>query len=109
SLGRTAVFMGLGGHPGEEAKEQCATIFIILLRILGSGHIKSGFDKAVDHLSHYNPREVSEHNEAGVAPLVTFIELVNVGDLISQMIDVFYEQQLAAPKIADKNDFLDPA
>jgi recyclin-1 len=44
-----------------------------------------------------------------VAPLVTFIELVNVGDLISQMIDVFYEQQLATPKIADKNDFLDPA
>lgn len=109
SLGRTAVFMGLGGHPGEEAKEQCATIFVVLLRILGSGHVKSGFDKAVDHLSHYNPRAVSEHNDAGVAPLVTFIELVNVGDLISQMIDVFYEQQLAATKIADKNDFLDPA
>jgi len=25
------------------------------------------------------------------------------------MIDVFYEQQLAGPKIADRNDFLDPA
>merc|ERR1711964_829803 len=31
------------------------------------------------------------------------------GDLISQMIDVFYEQQLAATKLADRNDFLDPA
>jgi recyclin-1 len=40
---------------------------------------------------------------------VQFIELVNVGDLISQMIDVFYEQQLATPKIADRNDFLDQA
>lgn len=109
SLGRTAVFMKLGGHSGEEAKEQCATIFVVLLRILGSGHIKSGFDKAVDHLSLYNPRAVSDHSDTGVAPLVTFIELVNVGDLISQMIDVFYEQQLAATKIADKNDFLDPA
>ncbi|PKS10740.1 hypothetical protein jhhlp_002497 [Lomentospora prolificans] len=109
SLGRTAVFIKLGGQSGEEAKEQCATIFVVLLRVLGSGHVKTGFDKAVDHLSQYNPRAVSDHNQAGVAPLVMFIELVNVGDLISQMVDVFYEQQLAAPKIADKNDFLDPA
>ncbi|CAM1508485.1 Fc.00g053330.m01.CDS01 [Cosmosporella sp. VM-42] len=109
SLGRAAVFIRLGGQAGEEAKEQCASIFVVLLRILGGKHVKHGFDMAVDHLSHYNPREVSDHNQAGVAPLVTFIELVNVGDLISQMIDVFYEQQLAGPKIADRNDFLDPA
>jgi recyclin-1 len=110
SLGRTATLIKLGGQSGEEAREQCATIFVVLLRILGSAHVKTGFEKAVGHLSHYNPRAVTEHSEeSGVAPLVTFIELVNVGDLISQMIDVFYEQQLAAAKIADKNDFLDPA
>ena len=93
---------------GEEAREQCEAIFVALLQILGNRHVKVGFDKAVDHLSQYNPREVSEHQQ-GVAPLVTFLELVNVGDLISQMIDVFYEQQLAATKLADRNDFLDPA
>ncbi|KAH8733301.1 exocyst complex component Sec10-like protein [Ilyonectria robusta] len=109
SLGRAAVFIQLGGQAGGEAREQCATMFVVLLRILGQKHVKSGFNMAVDHLSHYNPREVSDHNKAGVAPLVTFIELVNVGDLISQMIDVFYEQQLTTPKIADRNDFLDPA
>lgn len=109
SLGRVAAFIRLGGQTGEEARELCANIFVALLRILGQKHVKTGFDMAVAHLSHYNPREVSDHSQAGVAPLVTFIELVNVGDLISQMIDVFYEQQLAAPKIADKNDFLDPA
>lgn len=109
SLGRAAVFIQLGGQAGGEAREQCATMFVVLLRILGQKHVKTGFDMAVDHLSHYNPREVSDHNKQGVAPLVTFIELVNVGDLISQMIDVFYEQQLATPKIADRNDFLDPA
>ncbi|KAF7555518.1 hypothetical protein G7046_g6536 [Stylonectria norvegica] len=109
SLGRASVFIGLGGQAGGEAREQCASMFVVLLRILGQKHIKAGFDMAVDHLSHYNPREAIDHSEGGVAPLVTFIELVNVGDLISQMIDVFYEQQLAAPKIADRNDFLDPA
>ncbi|KAJ6438673.1 recyclin-1 [Purpureocillium lavendulum] len=110
SLGRASVLIPLGGQTGGEAKEQCASIFVVLLRILGQRHVKPGFDTAVDHLSHYNPRDVvNDHTQKGVAPLVTFIELVNVGDLISQMIDVFYEQQLATPKIADKNDFLDPA
>ncbi|KAH8664289.1 exocyst complex component Sec10-like protein [Xylariales sp. PMI_506] len=109
SLGRAAMFVRLGGQAGEEAREQCEAIFIVLLKTLGQTHVKNGFVKAVDHLSLYNPREVSDHSQTAVAPLVTFIELVNVGDLISQMIDVFYEQQLAAPKIADRNDFLDPA
>ncbi|KAK3680702.1 exocyst complex component Sec10-like protein [Podospora appendiculata] len=111
TLGRIAVFIQLGGQAGGEAREQCETIFVQLLRILGGRHVKAGFDKAVTHLSQYNARavEASQHDKGGVAPLVTFIELVNVGDLISQMIDVFYEQQLAGPKIADRNDFLDPA
>ncbi|KAG6018332.1 hypothetical protein E4U43_003781 [Claviceps pusilla] len=109
SLDRAAVMIPLGGQVGGEAKEQCSSIFVALLRILGQRHVKSGFETAVKHLSHYNPRDVSDHSQKGVAPLVTFIELVNVGDLISQMIDVFYEQQLATPKIADRNDFLDPA
>lgn len=109
SLGRAALLIPLGGQVGGEAKEQCSSMFVVLLRILGQRHVKSGFDTAVDHLSHYNPRDVSNHDQSGVAPLVTFIELVNVGDLISQMIDVFYEQQLVTPKIADKNDFLDPS
>jgi recyclin-1 len=109
SLGRAAMFVTLGGQAGGEAREQCEAIFIALLKTLGQTHVKHGFIKAVEHLSLYNPREVSDHSQTGVAPLVTFIELVNVGDLISQMVDVFYEQQLAAPKIADRNDFLDPA
>ncbi|KAI0873622.1 exocyst complex component Sec10-like protein [Hypoxylon argillaceum] len=109
SLGRAAKFVRLGGQMGEEAREQCEAIFVVLVRVLGQTHVKNGFGKAVDHLSRYNPREISDHSQTAVAPLVIFIELVNVGDIISQMIDVFYEQQLAAPKIADKNDFMDPA
>ncbi|KAJ2990302.1 hypothetical protein NUW58_g3018 [Xylaria curta] len=109
SLGRAAKFVQLGGQVGEEAREQCEAIFVVLIKVLGQTHVKNGFGKAVDHLSRYNPREISDHSQTAVAPLVMFIELVNVGDIISQMIDVFYEQQLATPKIADKNDFMDPA
>ncbi|KAI0397280.1 exocyst complex component Sec10-like protein [Xylariaceae sp. FL0594] len=109
SLGRAAKFVQLGGQAGEEAREQCEVIFVALVKVLGQTHVKNGFSKAVDHLSRYNPREISDHSQTAVAPLVMFIELVNVGDIISQMIEVFYEQQLVTPKIADKNDFMDPA
>lgn len=40
---------------------------------------------------------------------MTFLELVNVGDLIQQMIDVFYAQELVAAKLTDPDDFLSPA
>lgn len=109
SLERVANFVQLGGQSGEEAKEQCEAIFVQLLQVLGTRHIKTGFDKAVTHLSTYNPREVGEHSQSGVEPLVTFLELVNVGDLIQQMVDVFYMQEMVYTKLTDRDDFLSPA
>ena len=109
SIERAAVFVKAGGHFGRDARHQCELVFVLLLQTLGTRHIKAGFDQAVDHLSNYNPRESSEHGGSGVTPLVTFLELVNVGDLIQQMLDVFFEQELIATKLTDRNDFLDPA
>lgn len=109
SIERAVVFVRLGGRFDKDARLQCELIFISLLETLGTRHIKTGFDQAIDHLSKYNPRESSAHNQSGVTPLVTFLELVNVGDLIQQMLDVFYEQELVATKLTDRNDFLNPA
>ena len=109
SIERAAAFVELAGPHGIDARKQCELIFILLLQTLGTRHIKSGFDQAVDHLSSYKPREASEHGQAGVTPLVTFLELVNVGDLIQQMVDVFYEQELITKKLTNRDDFLDPA
>ncbi|KAM3414709.1 hypothetical protein BST61_g9867 [Cercospora zeina] len=124
SIERAALMVKVGGGKGEEAQKQCGTMFVTLLDILGTRHVKNGFDKAVGHLGQYNPREVRKFKEesnssdgvsagstahVGVEPLVTFLELVNVGDLIQQMIDVFYSQELIATKLIDRDDFLDPA
>ena len=106
---RAAVFVKIGGHFASDARLQCELVFISLLQTLGTRHIKAGFDQAVDHLSNYNPKEVDGKQRSGVTPLVTFLELVNVGDLIQQMLDVFYEQELVATKLSDRNDFLNPA
>lgn len=109
SMERAAVFVKVGGHFASDARLQCELVFISLLQTLGTRHIKAGFDQAVDHLSKYKPKEVGEKQRSDVTPLITFLELVNVGDLIQQMLDVFYEQELVATKLTDRNDFLNPA
>lgn len=109
SLERAAQFVKIGGETGTAAKTKCQAIFVSLLQILGHGHVIVGFNRAVDHLSNYRPREQGERDQSGVEPLVTFLELVNVGDLILQMVDVFYEQELVGSKLTDRNDFIDPA
>ncbi|KIW17448.1 hypothetical protein PV08_04642 [Exophiala spinifera] len=110
SLERAAQFTSLIGEPGESARKQCSAIFVLLLHSVGARHVKAGFDKAIDHLSAYNPRETSpnpDNDIVQVAPLGTFLELVNVGDLIQQMLDVFYESELVRLGISKRDDFLD--
>ncbi|KAI4740713.1 hypothetical protein E4T50_08876 [Aureobasidium sp. EXF-12298] len=116
SIERAAIFIRMGDRYATLTREQCDKIFVSLLEILGRRHIQTGFDKAVGHLSSYNPRDVKEFRSeqtegaaAGVEPLVTFLELVNVGDLIQQMVDVFYMQELVTPGLTDRDDFLNPA
>ena len=113
SLERAAQFSQLDGSAGKAAKQQCSDIYVTLLQIVGTRHVKAGFDKAVDHLSDYNARQAGADSEAepskGVAPLTTFLELVNVGDLIQQMLDVFFESELIRLGVANRDDFLDPA
>jgi len=121
AIERTATFVRVPDSPfAKAAQVQCEAVFISLLVILGQEHIRPGFDKAVGHLGTYNPREVkemrskqdvgsSEKGVVGVEPLVTFLELVNVGDLIQQMVDVFYAQELVAAKLTERDDFLNPA
>ncbi|KAL8718658.1 MAG: hypothetical protein Q9225_004234 [Loekoesia sp. 1 TL-2023] len=108
AIERAAVFYKTQSQFEEDARKQCQLIFVLLLQILGSRHIKAGFDQAVDHLTNYDPKEIQNHGHTEVKPLVTFLELVNVGDLIQQMLDVFYEQEMVATRLADRNDFLDP-
>ena len=119
SLERAAQFNRLNGPSGEAAKRQCSIIYKSLIHILGTRHVKSGFDKAVKHLSEYNPRRVGtkavddekspKSPAQSVPPLTTFLELVNVGDLIQQMLDVFFESELIRLGIAHRDDFLDPS
>ncbi|CCG85182.1 putative Secretion pathway protein Sls2/Rcy1 [Taphrina deformans PYCC 5710] len=105
SIDRARSFVSFPGRMGEETREQCETMFSIMLQALGSRHIQVGFDMALNSLKSFNPRNNKE--VAQVQPLVDFLELVHVGDLMQQMVDVFYNQELSG--IVDKSDFLSPA
>jgi recyclin-1 len=66
---------------------------VTLLVVLGQGHIQPGFEQALEHLSEYRPNDNSEDSE-NIGPLLTFLELVHIGDLIQQMVDVFFNQEI---------------
>ena len=108
SIERAAAIVKLGSQFAKDARLQCELIFIALLQTLGNRHIKAGFDQAVDHLSNYKPQKNDGSEGSVVTPLVTFLELVNVGDLIQQMLDVFYGQEMVASKLTDREDFMNP-
>ena len=75
----------------KQINETCQNIFSEFLNILINQHIKPGFQEALNRLNDYKP---IEQEEGLIEPVNKFIELVEVGDLILQMIDVFYKNEL---------------
>ena len=66
-----------------------------LLIALGQRHIQPGFEQALEHLSRHKPYEGEDSDgQDAVGPLLTFLELVHIGDLIQQMVDVFFNQEV---------------
>ena len=80
----------------DDRRHACETAFVTLLVALGQRHIQHGFEQALEHLSERQPSEESEgqEGEGTVGPLLTFLELVHIGDLIQQMVDVFFNQEV---------------
>lgn len=94
-------------------KSKCQEIFKTLISQLSSGHVKPAFEKAMTLLKQYDSNEIQrvelklEGVETQVEPLVQFTELINIGDIILQMISIFYRDELIQKNIIDKNrDFL---
>ena len=110
SIERIAVFAHDSELFSAAARSQSEAVFGLLVNTLGSRHVRTGFDQAVEHLSSPGPFHLVDRNEeSSVSPLMVFLELVNVCDLIQQMLDVFYEQELVAAHLVDPGDFLSPA
>ncbi|KAF9932548.1 F-box protein: endocytic membrane traffic, recycling ReCYcling 1 [Mortierella antarctica] len=104
ALQRLSAFAGLGGVLGGRVQKTIESVFIALLRSMGQQHIKPGFTAAIQQLGRYKP---STTHGGGVTPLMDFFELVHVADLILQMVQVYYAEEMC--KHIDKMDFLNEA
>lgn len=88
-------------------------IFLDVIDSVGNEHLKPGFTKAVDYLKTYKPKEMEAagtQNTALIEPLVLFFDLINVADLIIQMIDIFYKEEMIKRHVVKhENSILNPA
>ncbi|CAO3652065.1 unnamed protein product [Mucor fragilis] len=94
--------IGFPGRMKADLHHTYEQIFIQLLKTLGHTHIQPGFDSAASRLSSYKPN-VDASNE-DVPPLTEFFELVHVADVIQQMIQLYYDEEIT--KNVDKLDFM---
>lgn len=84
-------------------------IFISVMEIIGNDHLKPGFEKALTYLRTYNPSEELKFSEP-IKPLILFSDLVNVADLIIQMVEIFYKEELIHRNIVqNENSILNPS
>ncbi|CAK7897042.1 recyclin-1 [[Candida] anglica] len=91
-------------------------IFVSVIDSVGNEHVKPGFQKALEYLETYKPNELegglSAHNNFNATgdPLVLFSELINMADLIIQMIDIFYKEEMINTQIVKvENSILNPS
>lgn len=114
------LLLGLTKYPitdqlRNQINQTCINIFNDMLTILTSRHIRPGFNEALDRLKKYDPM-LSEGvyingDVTTLEPLKNFIELVDAGDLILQMVEIFYDKELIGteivhPKVGHSKDFL---
>ncbi|KPV74787.1 uncharacterized protein RHOBADRAFT_27218 [Rhodotorula graminis WP1] len=106
SLKRIQTFLRFPGTYGRKVHDAIEEVFIVLLQVLNEKHVGPAFDKARRQMETYKPEEHDGDTSGGgsVAPLVQFFELVHIGDTIQQMVDVYYEKEMAA--YIDRRDFL---
>lgn len=76
--------------------------FINVVDGISNNHLREGFDKALKYLKDYNPRDVSivdKDKKTAIEPLVIFFEAINMADVIVQMIDIFYKEEIMQRKL----------
>ncbi|RHZ82849.1 hypothetical protein Glove_103g57 [Diversispora epigaea] len=102
SIRRIGIFVGYPDKMGYKIIETIENVFILLLRTLGTKHIKPGFDTAIQHLGDH--KSDSETSSRSLTPFVEFFELVHIADLIQQMLQVYYDEEMN--RFIDKTDFM---
>lgn len=89
-------------------------IYINVLESLGKSHLNVGFEKSLKHLKDYNPKDVkineSDFDNSAIRPLVIFFESIQVADMIVQMLNIFYKEEMILKNVVkNENSILNPS
>ncbi len=106
ALRRVETFGKYPGDYGHRVAGQINDVATAIFTFLGEQHVVPGLQKAKAQIEEWRPDEHEQDAESHVAPLVHFFELTHVGDTIQQMVQVYYDEELA--RYIDKTDFLNP-
>ncbi|KAJ1969091.1 F-box protein: endocytic membrane traffic, recycling ReCYcling 1 [Dimargaris xerosporica] len=89
-----------------EVQECIEALFALLVRHLGQRHIRPAFDRAIVELHRMEPLDFQRNGvyTYSLDALRQFLELIHLADLIVQMIEVYYKQEMAV--FVKEDDFL---
>lgn len=90
--------------------------FLMVLQALGNEHLKLGFDKSLAYLKEYDPHSLSSLDQSSfggtsaIAPLTIFFKLIHMADIIVQMMDIFYKEEMIHKNVVkNENSVLNPS
>ncbi|KAI8374177.1 exocyst complex component Sec10-like protein [Radiomyces spectabilis] len=97
--------IGFPGRMKSDIQRTYEQIFVRLLKSLSTEHIQPAFTRACGRLSTYKPNtEALGANNDEVPQLTEFFELIHVADVIQQMVQLYYDEEIT--KHIDKMDFM---
>ncbi|KAM9938774.1 hypothetical protein OXX80_001727 [Metschnikowia pulcherrima] len=88
--------------------------FMDALELIGTEHLRSGFEKALKYLKDYNPKDLcidaQDTTGSAIGPLVIFFESIHMADMIVQMLEIFYKEEMINKDIVrNENSVLNPS
>ncbi|KAJ3080943.1 F-box protein: endocytic membrane traffic, recycling ReCYcling 1 [Rhizoclosmatium hyalinum] len=101
SLGRVLVITAAIDYT--QLKANAGRVFVKLLEAIGEGHMNPAFSSAIARLESAKPVDNWSEKAVNIESL-QFFELVHIADLVHQMLDVYFAEDVR-PWI-DENDFL---
>ncbi|KAJ3128277.1 F-box protein: endocytic membrane traffic, recycling ReCYcling 1 [Nowakowskiella sp. JEL0407] len=108
ALGRALVITG--NTDWEKIRPNVEKVYSILLRAVGQDHIKPAFTAAIEQLEKVTKdfdstsTAVFQNIEIGNRTLNQFFELIHIADVVHQMIEVYYQEDVKC--WVDESDFM---
>lgn len=74
-------------------EKHCESVYAILLKDIDSLHLSTAFEKSLKLLNEYTI-DTENENDSIIKPLMNFSELINVSDIILQLLQIFYKNEI---------------